>query len=506
MMTDFTFYRTDFKSEPFLKTDLRPDLLHQGLPSGILMSQPKLEQALESLVQQTKLCEIRRGCTAQAQQLLSNGSIVTYEDASGTVKTIQCSWLVGADGKTGVVRKYFLEKRAGIKQEAGIFEYKGTWVAANLHMTLPTPDTHPNLPFWKLEMTPQEVYDLYWPKGWHFCSPPGKPTACGRFGPHSDRLWRHEFEEDPGDDSKDAEALFWEHITPLMTRTHDSNGNTFPSGPITYPKDCIQIWRCRPYSFIHKVVNKWFHKRTILIGDAAHVFPPFGGQGIASGIRDAHQLAWRLALHLQSTEMSDSVMEKLLLAWEKERRQSIDDAARLTEANGDLVNNEPSPELLDSSAAEGEESPFTAIEARGFKPTPEGFYLAQHGGGGKMPQSQVHTSSSTAFLSDQLLHTHSNTFTIFAVNATEMEGDEGRGSIRNSGIQKNVLDTDSLLHFGEGEISYKPATGTVQEFFKGRIPASTKFVVVRPDWYIYACAKDTKGLEVVLSKLKAQMQ
>ena len=94
-----------------------------------------------------------------------------------------------------------------------------------------------------------------------------------------------------GNDSKDALQLMWEHLTPLITRESDSLGRSFPSGAVTFPHDCIDIRRCRPFTFCQKVVNKWFHKRTVLIGDAAHVFPPFGGQGIACGIRD--QMLWR---------------------------------------------------------------------------------------------------------------------------------------------------------------------------------------------------------------------
>lgn len=45
---------------------------------------------------------------------------------------------------------------------------------------LPFPESHPTFPLWDLGYTPDEVYDLYWPRGFHFCAPPGKPTARGR--------------------------------------------------------------------------------------------------------------------------------------------------------------------------------------------------------------------------------------------------------------------------------------------------------------------------------------
>lgn len=88
------------------------------------------------------------------------------------------------------------------------------------------------------------------------------------------------------------------------------------------------------------MVNRWFCRRTLLIGDAAHVFPPFGGQRIASGIRDAQALAWRLAL-LSQINATASVQDKFLAGWANERRQMVDHAARLTRVNGSITNLHP---------------------------------------------------------------------------------------------------------------------------------------------------------------------
>ena len=68
------------------------------------------------------------------------------------------------------------------------------------------------------------------------------------------------------------------------------------SPPVQYPTDCIRTLRSRPFCFSARSCNKWALGRVILTGDAAHVFPPFGGQGVASGFRDASSLAWRLAI------------------------------------------------------------------------------------------------------------------------------------------------------------------------------------------------------------------
>lgn len=220
-------------------------------------------------VMASEYCELRCGCTVTGRKQDGADIIVEYTDAKGQPGAVRGSWLIGADGKRGIVRKHFLEPTAGIRQVDSAYKYDGTWVAANLQMSLPTPETHPTFPLWKLGYTPQEVYDLFWPIGWHFGSPPGKPLAAGRFGPHATRLWRHEFAQNDWNDTMDAEKLMWENLIPMITRSSDKKVGAFPSGEVVYPRDCINIRRCRPFRFTHKVVNKWFDDRTILIGDAA---------------------------------------------------------------------------------------------------------------------------------------------------------------------------------------------------------------------------------------------
>lgn len=103
---------------------------------------------------------------------------------------------------------------------------------------------------------------------------------------------------------------------------------------IRFPEDCIEVLRSRPFSFQARSCNRWAEGRVILAGDAAHVFPPFGGQGIASGFRDAWGLAWRLAL-LHEIPQANHV--EVIKAWYLERKQQLDRSLAATIVNGDYV-------------------------------------------------------------------------------------------------------------------------------------------------------------------------
>lgn len=77
----------------------------------------------------------------------------------------------------------------------------------------------------------------------------------------------------------------------------------------------LTIVRRAWYTFRGAVADHWAHQRVFLLGDAAHLTPPFIGQGMCAGIRDAANLTWKLALVLDGC-----ADDRLLATYETERR------------------------------------------------------------------------------------------------------------------------------------------------------------------------------------------
>ena len=59
--------------------------------------------------------------------------------------------------------------------------------------------------------------------------------------------------------------------------------------------DDIEIERTAVYRFHARTVERFQQGRVFLAGDAAHITPPFAGQGLVAGLRDALNLCWKLA-------------------------------------------------------------------------------------------------------------------------------------------------------------------------------------------------------------------
>src|SRR6266536_4049106 len=67
------------------------------------------------------------------------------------------------------------------------------------------------------------------------------------------------------------------------------------------PVEALEIVRIAEYTFRARLADRWRDRRVFLLGDAAHLTPPFIGQGLGAGLRDAVNLAWKLAGVLDGT-------------------------------------------------------------------------------------------------------------------------------------------------------------------------------------------------------------
>jgi 2-polyprenyl-6-methoxyphenol hydroxylase-like FAD-dependent oxidoreductase len=118
--------------------DLTWDLASQAVPPEIVQFQPNYgeyelqltihivylmefiqERELRAVVSSLPTCELRAGCEVVGRTEEDGYTVVEYLDEKGVSKLVKTSWLVGADGKRGIVRKKFLEPE-GIKQELGL--------------------------------------------------------------------------------------------------------------------------------------------------------------------------------------------------------------------------------------------------------------------------------------------------------------------------------------------------------------------------------------------------
>ena len=93
----------------------------------------------------------------------------------------------------------------------------------------------------------------------------------------------------------------------------------------------VEVERAVVYTFHGRTAARWRAGRVLLAGDAAHVMPPFVGQGFSSGARDAGNLAWKLDAVLRGAP------ERLLDSYEAERRPHVTSMQRLAVRWGGVV-------------------------------------------------------------------------------------------------------------------------------------------------------------------------
>ncbi len=95
--------------------------------------------------------------------------------------------------------------------------------------------------------------------------------------------------------------------------------------------ETVQVERAVVYTFHTRTARRWRQGRVFLAGDAAHLMPPFAGQGFSSGARDVANLAWKLAAVVEGAP------ERLLESYETERRPHLAAMQRTANLMGSLV-------------------------------------------------------------------------------------------------------------------------------------------------------------------------
>lgn len=301
----------------FAETGAGPETY--GYPKRNFLHQPDLEQALLDRARQMESIDLRFGHEVTDIAPDADGVQLRVKNAEGAAHNLRTDWLLGCDGGRSTVRT-----ELGIAMQGNT--YGQEWVVVDC---LNDPD--------------DTLYSKF------FCDPARPHVSipaprCGR---------RYEFMVLPGEDAKDLleDAALSRFLAPFR-----------PFAP-------EMILRRAIYTFHARIAERWQAGRVLLMGDAAHLTPPFAGQGMNAGLRDAQNLSWKLALVVR-----DGADPAILASYEAERRGPAWAMIQLAVAMGQVVmpDSEEQARILDAMMTALK--PFPAardylIQMR-FKPRP----------------------------------------------------------------------------------------------------------------------------------------
>jgi flavoprotein hydroxylase len=238
-----------------------------GWPFSSMFCQPELEALLQRRTEALATLEVRRGVRVDGLEQVGD-TVVVHHDGPGSVRA---RYVVGCDGANSTVRSLL-----GVEVDDRGFFYD--WLIVDVVLD------HPR------------TFD---PLNLQVCDP-ARPTTAVSGGPGRRRWEFMRLPEERIEDLND-EARAWELLAPWDV--HPGNA---------------RLERHAVYTFQARAAARWQVGRAFLAGDAAHQMPPFAGQGMCAGLRDAANLAWKLAFVLDGR-----ASERILDTYQVEREPHV---------------------------------------------------------------------------------------------------------------------------------------------------------------------------------------
>lgn len=425
---------------------VEPTAREFGWPRRNAFTQPELEATLrEGLSRFPHVTALFNHCCEAANED-GEGVTLTIKQPDGGIRTLRTRYVAACDGARSPIRKAIGAQLTGST-------YRERWLIVDLA------DTRERFRLTRV-----------------LCNPK-RPTICL---PGPDGKRRYEFMVHNGE--SDDYISSPEKVRELLA--------------MFGPDADAPVVRRQVYTFHARMVDRWNTERIYLGGDAAHLTPPFAGQGMNSGVRDAHNLGWKLACVVKG-ELGPG----LLRSYQKERAPHAWSLIELAVNIGKVMmpTSRAQAFLLQSAFKLMRFIPplHAYFAQMKYKPKPfykEGFLLPEDGGlnvvGRMQPQPLVERLDRSRVKLDELAE---NGFALVAF------GEHAQATLAACAGEDfalpNLRRIAIVPHFTNIDRTADPAilaVREVDEFFEQRLPKGREIlIVIRPDRYAAAAADVT---------------
>ncbi|HVO23617.1 MAG TPA: bifunctional 3-(3-hydroxy-phenyl)propionate/3-hydroxycinnamic acid hydroxylase [Candidatus Margulisiibacteriota bacterium] len=412
-----------------------------GWPEGNMFAQPEIERLLDARARSLRCVDVHRGHEVVGLVTAGDAVGLTVATLDGRRLDAAARFVVGCDGANSFVRQHL----GATVTDLGFFF---DWLI--------------------VDVVPHEPR-VWNPLNIQICDP-ARPTTLVSGGPGR-RRW--EFMRLPGESIEElnSEPTAWRLLAPWGFTPQNAT-----------------LERHTVYRFQARWVDTWRNGHLLLAGDAAHQMPPFAGQGMCSGLRDAANLAWKLDMVL-----AGKAPDALLDTYPSERIPHVRAIINFSMALGKVIC------VPDPAEAAARDAVMIAALKDGHQTTPppplaigSGVLLAGDSRAGQLfVQGRVQRGTTTGLFDDVV----GRGWTLLSPAcdpATQLDADAAAYFASIGGIS---------AHVGPGA-PVRDIDGSYARWFTN---TGVAVVLQRPDFYVFGTAASASGTLDLVKQLRPRL-